>query len=401
MRVLTLLLCFWLAHVARAQEFLDRLDEALTFSTAGDKIRTRLSGLIDLEAYEFSQPAPGLLLSDHHSLFNPRLSLFLDSQLGPKFYFFAQARLDRGFDPSDNSAQVRMDEYALRFTPWEDSRFNVQVGKFATVVGNWVPRHLSWDNPFVNAPLPYENITRVSDTDVPPYFDEFFEPLGEKYDRNPVIWGPSYATGASVAGKIDKFEIAAEVKNAPLTSRPESWKLTQVGFEHPTFSGRVGWRPTPAWNLGVSGSDGAYLRPAASSALPPGTGLGDYHETVIGQDISFAWHHLQLWAEFYEARWDVANVGQADTFTYYLESKYKITPQLFAAVRWNQQFYSTIREPAGAELRWGNDLWRTDAALGYRFSAHTQLKLQYSLQHEASAEDVYGHVLAVQFTLRF
>jgi hypothetical protein len=41
-------------------------------------------------------------------------------------------------------------------------------------------------------------------------------------------------------------------------------------------------------------------------------------------------HHLQLWAEFYEARFEV-RIGNADTFSYYLEAKYKITSQLFGA----------------------------------------------------------------------
>ena len=61
-------------------------------------------------------------------------------------------------------AQVRLDEYALRVTPWDDGRFNLQVGKFSTVVGNWVQRHHSWENPFITAPLPYENLTAISDT---------------------------------------------------------------------------------------------------------------------------------------------------------------------------------------------------------------------------------------------
>jgi len=382
----------------------NRLAETpLTFSAFDDKVRSRFSGLLDLEGYSFPQPPPGFIFADGHTLFNPRLSLFLDAQLGPKFYFFGQARFDRGFDPSDGSAEARLDEYALRFTPWDDGRFNVQVGKFSTVVGNWVSRHLSWDNPFINAPLPYENITSVSDADVPPYADEFFEEIGApgaKYDHNPIIWGPSYTTGASVASRLGKVDLAAEIKNAPLSSRPESWSATAIDFSHPTVSGRVGFRPDEMWNFGMSASDGAYLRPEAATALPPGNGLGDFHQTVIGQDISFAWHHVQLWAEVYESRFDVPRVGNADTLAYYIEAKYKLTAQLFGALRWNQQFFGKI-DNEGEQLKWGHDLWRTDAALGYRFTAHTQLKLQYGLQHEESIDHNFSHILAVQFTLRF
>ena len=123
---------------------LDRFDSTLTISGFQDNFRARLSGTVDLEFYNFQQPAPGLIDSEIDNLFNPRLTLFVDAQAGSQVYFFAQARLDRGFDPSDHGADVRLDEYALRITPWQDGRFTLQVGQFATVVGNWVPRHLPW-----------------------------------------------------------------------------------------------------------------------------------------------------------------------------------------------------------------------------------------------------------------
>src|SRR4051812_7326636 len=179
----------------RGEDFLDRLDESLTFTAFDNKVRARFSGTLDLEAYYFDGPAPGLILTTSDALFNPRLSLFFDTQLGPSLYFFTQARVDRGFDPVDSGPQLRLDEYALRFTPWEDSRLNIQVGQFSTVIGNWVPRHLSWENPFVNAPLPYENVTAVEDKSAPYYFPLSVGTPAEKYEYNPVIWGPSYATG--------------------------------------------------------------------------------------------------------------------------------------------------------------------------------------------------------------
>ena len=249
----------------RAQDFLDRLEQKLTLSAFDDQFRARLSGTLDLEFYAFDQPAPGLIDSRDSTLFNPRLTLFVDSQIGSRIYFFSQIRVDRHFDPTDQGVQIRLDEYALRVTPWEDGRFSLQVGKFATVVGNWNGRHLSWDNPFINAPLAYENATPLSDLAAPyTYGDYNGKKRGPKYVYLPVIWGPSYASGMSIAGRVWKFEYAAEVKNAALAARPESWDLTQIGFDYPTVSGRLGFRPNPMWNFGVSASDGAYLRPEAA-----------------------------------------------------------------------------------------------------------------------------------------
>jgi hypothetical protein len=209
-----------------------------------------------------------------------------------------------------------------------------------------------------------------------------------------------YATGASVAGRIGKFEYAAEIKNSGPSSRPESWTVEDVGFEHPTVAGRLGYRPDLRWNFGLSGSAGSYFRPEAANTLPPGTNIGDYRQFLIGQDFRFEWHLLQVWAEVYESRFEVPLAGNADTFAYYIETKYKFTPRFFGALRWNQQFFSEISNGTGPSVAWGDDISRIDAALGFRFTAHTQFKLQYSLRHTAQ-ENHFGNLVAAQFTLKF
>src|SRR6202011_4904183 len=391
------------AQALDLEDFFERLDNALTATAFQGNFRARLSGTMDLETYHFQQPAPGLIDSNINNLFNPRLTLFLDAQIGSQIYFFAQSRLDRRFDPSDHGAQVRLDEYAVRATPWDDGRFNMQVGKFATVIGNWVPRHLSWENPFINAPLVYENATPISDKAAPASPHDFvrgFEPA-DKSEYNPGIWGPSYASGVSVSGRLGQFDYAAEVKNSSLSSRPESWSVTEVGFGNPDFSARVGFRPSQMWNFGLSASDGAYFRSEAQATLPRGRDIDDYRELLLGQDASFAWHHLQLWAEFYEARFQVPRIGDADTFAYYFEAKYKFTPQLFGAFRWNKQLFGTVSDGEGGNIRWGQNVGRVDIAAGYRFTSHTQLKLQYSFQKDTSGPGNDNHLIAAQFTLRF
>lgn len=386
-----------------ADDFFDQVADLLTISAFHDNIRARISGLLDLEVFGIDQPPPGLIDTDQGFLVNPRLTIFLDAQLGSQIYFFAQARLDRGFDPSDNGAQVRLDEYALRLTPWNDGRFVFQVGKFATVVGNWVKRHHSWENPFINAPLPYENLTAASDILVPVSAQDFLSEFtpSERYEHNPVIWGPSYTSGFSVAGRLDKFDYAIEVKNAALASRPGSWSATPTNFDYPSLNGRAGWQPNESWNLGISAGSGSYLRAEAAPLLSPGRNRGDYRELLLGQDLSFAWRHLQMWAEVYEVRFQVPRVGNADTVVYYLEGKYKFGLQLFGALRWNQQLFGTVPDGDGNNLAFGHDLWRIDAALGYRFTAHTQLKLQYSLQNQTFNSGELGHMFAAQFTARF
>jgi hypothetical protein len=401
--ILSLVLTF--QNAARA-DFLEKTHKALSLNDPQDRFHLQLSGLVDLETYSIDQSAPALLFTDDDFLLNPRLTLFLDAQIGSTVYVFAQARVDRGFDPSNGGAEVRLDEYFVRYSPAKS--VHLQIGQFATVVGNWVARHDSWQNPFINAPLPYENLTGIWDSWAPEDRDELlgWGHVGE-YDngdysdkiwRNPIIWGPSYASGIAVSGSVGRFDYAGEMKNAALASRPDSWRITQVGFDHPTFNTRLGFRPDEMWNLGVSASAGPYFTSDAALSLPAGRGVGDYRELVLAQDLSFAWHHLQLWAELYEARFEVPRFGNADTFAYYLEAKYKLTTQLFGALRWNQQLFGTIRDE-DHRAKWGNDVWRIDAALGYRFTDCLQGKVQYSFSRESS--QMGGHLVATQLTLKF
>ena len=398
MKILAFLCCGLLATAAvvHAQDVLDRLDDKLSISAYDGRVRARLSGLLDAEGYYFEHPAPGLIDTEDRFLFSPRLTMFLDAQAGSSLYLFAQARLDRGFDPSDGGARIDLDEYALRYTPWSDGRLSFQFGKSATVVGTWTGRHLSWENPFVNAPLPYENSTAVEDSGAPRSRREFGRvESDEKYEYLPLIWGPSYTTGLTLAGRAAAYEYAVEVKNAPVASRPESWRATEIDFDHPAVNGRFALHPDLAWTFGVSAANGVYLRPEASPELPRGRGIGDYRQYLLGQDISYAAGRWQLWAETFESHFEVPRVGHLDVFSYYLEAKYKITPQLFGALRWNQELFSNVRDAASPP-----DTWRIDAAMSYRFTAHLQLKLQYSFQGD---HPLYGRgsTAATQLTLRF
>src|SRR5262249_29177303 len=109
------------ANPARA-DFLDDANRMLSLGDNNSQFHLRISGLLDLEGYYLDQPAPGLIDTDDNLLFNPRLTIFVDARWSKYLYFFGQVRVDRGFDPSDEGAQIRLDEYFLRYKPFGNSR---------------------------------------------------------------------------------------------------------------------------------------------------------------------------------------------------------------------------------------------------------------------------------------
>lgn len=397
----------------KAQAFLDAIDGALSAETMQGQVRVQASGTLELEGYRFSQPSPGLLFTAGRSLLNPRLSVYLDAELGRRLYAFAQFRADRGFDPASDPVRLRLDEYALRTTPTERGGFTAQVGRFGTVVGSWVPRHGAWANPFITAPLPYEALTGIWDTaavrsprqllswaHVPPAQVVRAE-QEEKTLRVPILWGPSYATGLAVAGRLGKIDVAAEWKNSSLSSDPGVWDDLPRRWRDGTIGGRIGYRPGAAWNFGFSASQGPYLRASAEKTVRAGTTRDDYRQLVLGHDISFAWHRWQVWSEVFVSRFGIPGVGSADTYSGYVEASYRFGPRFSFAGRLNRQTYNKIPDGNGGEAAWGRSTWRFDLAPSYRMSAHTQLKLQHSFQHETNAPTPYSQTTALQMTVRF
>ena len=403
MKRFILMLAGVLAVNCQGQGWLDKAGDGMNLKTRNGLFRSDLTVLVDLEGYYIDQRPPGLIYSSL-SFVNPRATFFVDTQLGKHFYSLVQARLDRGFDPGSQNFDARLDEYLVRWTPLNDSRVNLQFGKFATVAGNWVQRHDSWDNPLVTAPLPYENLTPVADSSPPASPQAFLARRRQPVEKDgwlPVIWGPVYATGAALFGSVGRLDYALDFKNAALSSDPGAWEVNNVQWQNPTVSGRLGVRPCAAWNQGVSFSVGPYLYQDAAPDLPPGRSIADYDQITLASDASYAWHHWQLWGEVFLTRFQVPNVGNADVLTYYLETKYKLTPSLYAAARWNQQIFGTVPDGMGGRQAWGNDMVRIDLTLGYRFNRHFQAKIQYSFGHADATLQQGEQLVAVQATMKF
>jgi hypothetical protein len=383
-----------------AADWGDRVASALAFADADGAVRAQVSGLASLTAYRGPQENPGLVFTEQDVLLSPRLALFLDGQLGPRVNGFVQARVDRGFDPGDGNAEFRLDEYALRFALGREASGQLEVGKFATVLGNWVARHDEWQNPFVSAPLPYEYLTGVTDESAQTSPADLLPPVGEEvYEHLPIIWGPSYATGVSLSGRQGKFDFAVEFKNTGPSSRPAAWPLDAVGFAHPSVGARLGFRPDLRFKFGLSASDSVFLLPDAAATLPPGGRLASYRERLWGQDFAFEWHHLQVWAELFEVQFDLPQVGPARTVAGYVEMRYKVNPRLAAALRWNRQVFSNLAAAGGA-TPWGTDLERIDLAATFRCTAQSQFKAQVSAVVASARKDRPDATYALQFVLR-
>jgi hypothetical protein len=367
--------------VARAgdplDDVVDQIRDMTSFQTAKGDVSLDFDFYATVDNWVISQPPPGIMVTGQNYLNSPRLSMLGTLQVQEWLSIFALGDVDRGFDPTDGSIQIRPDVYYAKISPFG----GILQGKFGAIptsFGQWVNRHFSWQNPLVNAPLAYEWFMAIrGDT-------ARITPKTQPANRStwlPIIWGPSYTSGGQFNGTLDRIDWAFEFKNDALSSAVPYWQLWENPLDGSalTYTGRLGWRPTTEWNIGASGSTGSYVVP---NSFP---GWQNYLQNTAGVDVSWAHGDLELWGEALWSSFDIrssplSQAGTVGVVSYFMETRWRFDAQWWLAGRWNQQLYG---DAPGTSDSWDNDVWRIDACLGWRVDRTLTVKTQFSYTDES------------------
>lgn len=333
-----------------------------------------------------------------------RLTARIDAFFGDDWFGHLKVRWDDGVHPGvarfyGRSTEVRIDEAFLDFAP--QPAFQLRIGQFTPILGNFMPRQNSWDMALINYPLIYENVTSVADSVVPANEQNFANRRNHPDPKtlwNSLVWAPLYTRGATVSGQLESWSYAVNFTATSPSSRGIVWN--DWDFSNPTWSGRLGYAFGPELKVGASFSRGAYFMNHLAHLLPHNTGPGDFPQTLLGFDLHWARHHWQVWGELFLNRFKVPNVRDgADTLSYYLEARRQLSPRWWAAARWNHELHSKIRTPTGPQA-WDNATYRIDFGLGFRLMRNGQVKMQYSYQHQDASFQNGRHFVVKEFTLR-
>jgi hypothetical protein len=358
----------------------------------------QLSGRAELTGFQADEPPPALILDADGSFLQPRLGLLLDAGLANGVQAHVQVTADRGLDPGyRRNGQLRLDEYFVQIDMVDVLRGQIRIGKFSTAFGSWVSRHQSTDNPLISAPLLYEDMVTITDAVVPSSVQSFVSRRDTPENKPawlPVIWGPSYASGLSFSGGFGDFDFTVEAKNASVSSRPAVWDAIDTGWDtDPIWTTRLSWHPLPEVSVGLSHTNGPYLRARAKAALDPGDSVNDFDQRVTALDFTWERRQVQLWVELMRSDFDVPRVGNVKMTGGFAEVRWKFAPLLWVAGRWNR---SVFGETPGGRASWDRDISRFDVGFGYRAHADLQFKLEYG-RNSASGPDVMGRdVIAAQ-----
>lgn len=359
--------------------------------------RLDLRPSLETVVWASDDPAPALFESDDPVFISPRLKLDVDGSTGERWYFHTSVCADRGFDPiADENGDVRVDEILLRWQAFDDPRLHLQIGRFPTAFGASQTGHDFFENPFLLAPLPYSQIIGVNTRNPAAISAAAIEaratgaapPVSSLSKENwaSMIWGPSYASGASVFGSTPRFDYAAEIKNSMLASHPDSWAGN--GFDDPSWTARLGYRPDAAWAFGVSGSRGPWLEDNV-----PGIDRGEFPQTALGFDARWAHRDLILTSELVLMEFRTPDAGSLRAASWFLGGRWKVSPGVWLATRFGRTVANEVEASDGTNVPWQPDVWRAELAAGWRVTPSVLLKVGYAFTQTDDGGDA-GEQLA-------
>lgn len=394
-------------------EELDQLKNQMIYETENQQFYVEGGLQLDWTGYytdNGNNNPPGFFFPHDGKCFDwsPRLTLTLDTYLGENWYGFIKYRWDDGVHPGlgkyyGSSHDYRFDEVFVRYMVQGGSALQFQVGRFVPIVGNFLNRQSNWESGLISYPMAYEQVTSVSDLDVPVDAAAFAarrntSDFPSKTRWLSAYWAQLYTQGVAAFGKQGAWDYSFNFVNTAASSRPDVWN--EFDWSAPSYLASVGYQFNAAWRLGLSGAYGAYLQESTEGALPAGKDRNDYLQRNLGLDLTWKKGLWSVWAELIYTEFDVANVADDASFwSYYVEARYAFKPRWWVSARWNQQLYNEIDTANGSE-KWDNDLYRIDLGLGHHPSRHTQIRLQYSYQHQDADFQNAENFVALEMSLK-
>lgn len=286
--------------------------------------------------------------------------------------------------------------YALyvRVHPSKAIPLDIQAGRIPPVFGAFARRSYGTDNPLIGYPLAYQYLTSLRSDAIPASADDLLlmrargweasYPVGSTTAApgSPLVSAYRWDTGIEARLDAQHFEVAGAVTAGTL-SNPRV-RDDNGGRQ---ISGRAAWKPIVGLVVGASAAHGEWLNGSLKDALGP-YASGHYPQTALGFDAEYSRGYWIVRSEVVVSRWTLpplsapAITAPLRATSGFIESRYRLTPRLFAAARLDALTFSDIsgqRFFGGAPTSWDAPVRRIEAGAG--FYLQRNITLRGVLQH--------------------
>ncbi len=230
---------------------------------------------------------------------------------------------------------------------------------------------------------------------------QFYIPFGEEYQTRFAIDNALISHSLSdVWGLNPGLELYGGWKPLSYVVAVQTGGISTLndGTADKSVAGRIGYDPASWLHLSASGMRTGKLSVADDSISAAWFGGGFF--TPLGTPATTLFQANMAEADA-QAKWQSGYVRLAggyagyddnhptggdhrDIYYYYVEALQHLAPKLYAAVRWSQirvpDGYPIIADSPAFPGLSTSDIWRLSLGLGYRFSEHLLLKIEYAFE---------------------
>lgn len=393
-------------RTSAAQVFdLPTLDElGIRYVSPGGLVQVKPSVRVEIDGF-FPEDAPAWHLEDTSPFIAGRASLFVDLFIGRRLYASTELRLDRGQPARSGPLQGHVQQAFLRFTPAPGTNFHIQGGKFVSPFGGYPGRAHTSADPFIRPPLAYDYRTVMQPVEVPAAPDGVFTWKDRPPFRAaglPIVWAVPYPIGLTVSGGKGPLTATGGVTTTAPSAEPSDWDTFEPSSPAgASLVGQVRYRVSPALQVGVSYTNGPYMR---SSVVDPVTGAGvpRQDQEAFGVDATYSRGLVDIRGELLVNRWEVFRApGDPRDVSYYIEGQTRLAAGLFVAARYNAIHFRDLARTNGQPDRWDYDMRRWQFGAGYRLGRSSEIRAEYMVNDTVDHDDPRDNLLSLQWWWTF
>ncbi len=298
-----------------------------------------------------------------------RAGVTVEARATERIAFLAEIRAETG---------VGVTPYAwyVRVSPLDSGLLDIQAGRIPPVFGAFSRRSYPQDNPLIGSPQTYQYLTSVRADAIPATADELLAIEGQRLARGllrresrasqrcPDRGGRAMGHRCAGSNRPAEFEAAVAYTVGSLSS--PKVKDDNRGRQ---ISGRLSWRPTPAFSVGASAASGTFLSDEVRQARPDApTGSDD--QRAFGVDAEASWDRWLIRGEFVVNDWRVPPldpphiVDPLRSRSGYVEARVRLLPRFYVAVRGDRVSFSSIQSGSGRDA-WEADVSRVEYGAGF------------------------------------
>jgi hypothetical protein len=286
----------------------------------------------------------------------------------------------------------RIIPYALyvRVRPWKDRPIAIQAGRIPPVFGAFARRSYGANNPLIGYPLAYQYLTSIRPDAVPASGDDLLSmrargwranyPIGdlEAAPGVPLVSAYRWDTGVQVHASSERVEGAIALTTGTLSS-----PRVADDNNRPQVSGRIAWKPIVGLVLGASAAQGAFLTEGLEDRIATLNTRATHRQRALGFDAEYSRGYWIVRGELIQSRWDLPALASPPiasplrALAAFVETRYRITPRIFAAARADRLTFSRIRGErlfGGRPTPWDAPVTRLEAGGGFYLQRNLTLR---------------------------